>query len=44
MPVLESLFNPEYCNIFKSTHFEKDLRMAASENMFMKLREIKNYA
>ena len=40
-PVLESLFNSEYCEIFKSTYFEEHLRTAASENMFMKLRNIK---
>ena len=40
-PVLESLFNSEYCEVFKSTYFEEHLRMAASENLFMKLRELK---
>ena len=35
-PVLEFLFNSEYCEIFKSTHFEGHLRTAASENVFMK--------
>ena len=39
-PVLESLFNSEYCEIFKSTYFEQHLRTAASENVFMKLRKI----
>ena len=39
--VLESLFNSEYCEIFKSTHFEEHLRTAASENVFVKLRKIK---
>ena len=42
-PVLESLFNSEYCKMFKSTYFEKHLRTVASENVLMKLREIKNY-
>ena len=41
--VLESLFNSEYCKIFKSTYFEEHLRTAASENVFMKLRNIKIY-
>ena len=40
-PVLESLFNSEYCEIFKSTYFEEHLRITASENVFMKLRKIK---
>ena len=39
--VLEFLLNSEYCKIFKSTYSE-ELRTAASENVFMKLREIKN--
>ena len=39
--VFESLFNSEYCEIFKSTYFEDHLRTAASENVFMKLRELK---
>ena len=43
-PVLESLFNSEYCKIFKGTYFEEDLWKAASENVFMKLRKIKNYS
>ena len=38
-PVLESLFNSEYCEIFKRTYFEEHLRTAASENVFMKLRK-----
>ena len=42
-PVLESLFNSKYCEIFKSTYFEEHLCTAASENMFMKLRKIKIY-
>ena len=33
---LESLFNSEYCEIFKSSYFEEHLRTAASENVFMK--------
>ena len=40
-PLLESLFNAEYCEIFKSTYFEKHQQTAASENMFMKLRKLK---
>ena len=40
-PVLESLFNSEYCEIFKRTYFEEHLRTAASENMLVKLRKIK---
>ena len=40
-PVLESLFNSEYCEIFKSTYFEEYLQMTASENVFMKQRKIK---
>ena len=43
-PLLESLFNSEYCKIFKSTYFEEHLRTASSENMFMKLRKIKIYS
>ena len=42
-PVLEYLFNSEYCKRFKSTYFEDYLRTVASGNMFMKLRKIKNY-
>ena len=41
-PVLEYLFNSEYCEIFKSTYFEEHLRTDATENPFMKLRKIKN--
>ena len=37
-------FNSEHCEIFKSTYFEEHLRTAASENVFMKLRKIKNYS
>ena len=36
-PVLESLFNSEYWEIFQSPNFEKDLQTAASENMFIKI-------
>ena len=43
-PVLESLFNSEYCKIFKSTYFEEHLRTAVSKNVFMKLRKIKIYS
>ena len=39
--LLESLFNSEYCEMFKSTHSEEHLRTAASANVFMKLRKIK---
>ena len=35
--VLESLFNPEYCEIFKSTYFEEHLQTAATENVFIKI-------
>ena len=42
-PALESLFNSENPEIFKSTYFEEHLRTAASENVFMKLRKIKIY-
>ena len=38
--MLESLFNSEYFDIFKSTYFEEHLRTAASENVFMKLKFI----
>ena len=41
-PVLEPFFNSEYCKIFKCIYFEEHLRTAASENVFMKLRKIKN--
>ena len=40
-PVLESLFNSEYCEIFQSTYFEEHLHSAASDNVFMKLRNFK---
>ena len=41
--MLESLFNLKYWKNFKSTYFEEHLRTAASENVFMKPRKIKNY-
>ena len=40
-PVLVSLFNPKYCQIFTRIFFEEHLRTAVSENMFMKLRKIR---
>ena len=43
-PVLESLFNSEYCEIFKSTYFKEHRPTAASENLFMKLRKIRIYS
>ena len=36
-PVFESLFNSEYCKMFKSTYFEEHLQTAASENLFIKI-------
>ena len=36
-PVLKSLFNSQYCEIFQSTYFEEHLQTAASENVFMKI-------
>ena len=36
-PVFESLFNSEYCEMFKSTYFEEHLQTAASENVFIKI-------
>ena len=36
-PVLESLFNSEYYEIFMSTYFEEHLQTAASENVFIKI-------
>ena len=35
-PVLESLFNSEYCEIFQSTDFEEHFETTASENVFIK--------
>ena len=43
-PVLESLFNSKYCEIFKSMYFEEHLPTAGSENVFMNLRKIKKYS
>ena len=40
--LFESLFNSEYCEIFKSTYFEEHLRTAAPENVLMKLSKNKN--
>ena len=40
--MLESHFNSEYREIFKSTYFEEPLRMATSENVFMDMRKQKN--
>ena len=34
---LGSLFNFEYCEIFKRTYFEEHLQKAASENVFIKI-------
>ena len=42
-PVLESLSNSEYCEIFKKTYFEEHLRTAVSEHVFMKQRKINIY-
>ena len=39
-PVLESLFNSQYCEIFQSTYFEEHLQMAASENVFRFIKRI----
>ena len=36
-PMLEFLFNYEYCEIFKRTYFEEYLQTAASENVFVKI-------
>ena len=36
-PVLESLFNSEYCENFQSTYFEEHLQTAASENVFLRI-------
>ena len=35
--VLESLFNSEYYEIFKSTYFEEHLQRLTSENVFMRI-------
>ena len=42
-PVLESVFNSEYCEMLKITYFEEHLRTTASENVFTKLRKTKIY-
>ena len=42
-PVPESLFNSEYCRIFKTAYFKEHLGTAASESVFMKLRKITIY-
>ena len=39
--MLESLFNSEYFDIFKSTYFEEHLRTAASQNVSMKSKQLK---
>ena len=39
-PVLESLFNSQYCEIFQSTYFEEHLQTAASENVFILIKRI----
>ena len=36
-PVLESLFNYKYCEIFQSTYFEEHLPTTASENVFTQI-------
>ena len=36
-PVLESLFNSKYCEIFQSTYFEEHLQMTTSEYVFNKV-------
>ena len=36
-PMLESLFNSKYREVFRSTYFEEHLRTATPENVFMKL-------
>ena len=36
-PVLESLFNSEYYEIFQSTYFEEHLQTATSENVLIKI-------
>ena len=39
-PVLQSLFNSQYCEIFQSTYFEEHLQTAASENVFILIKRI----
>ena len=41
-PVLKSLFNSEHCEIFNNTYFEENLRTAASEKVFMRLKKTKD--
>ena len=41
---LKSLFKSEYCDFFKCIYFEENLRTAVSEDVFMKLRKIKNHS
>ena len=36
-PVLKSLFNSEYYEIFQSTYLEEHLQAAASGNVFIKI-------
>ena len=47
--MLESLFNSQYCKIFKCTYFEENLLMAASESVFYETEKnqkllIRNFA
>ena len=42
--MFESIFNSELCKIFKSTYFEEHLLAFVCENVFMKLRKIKNFS
>ena len=37
---LTQMFSSEYCNFFKNTYFEEDLRMPASAFLKVYLREI----
>ena len=37
IPVLESLINSEYREIFQSTYFEEHLQTATSVNVFIKI-------
>ena len=37
IPELESLFDSEYCESFKSPYFQENLQTDASEYMFIKL-------
>ena len=41
-PVLEFIFNSDYCEIFQSTYFEEHLQTAPSENVFIKIIHKKN--